>query len=107
MIEITIEARIICDGCGVAAIIDSPDRVREVAKEHGWAQFFPSNTNEKNYWYCTRCGRDTELGRAEGVIESIREWCERGHYHPSDLSDWQKGFLTARREVRAILDGDQ
>ena len=38
-------------------------------------------------------------------IQRLREWCERGHYHPSNLSDWQRGFLTARREVRQLLDG--
>jgi hypothetical protein len=43
---------------------------------------------------------------AEAAIQRVRDWCERGHYAPDTLSEWQRGFLTARREVRAILDGD-
>lgn len=54
------------------------------------------------------CIRDCEDGCCQGMsdtIDHLREWCERGHYAPGSLTDWQRGFLTARAEVRAILNG--
>lgn len=56
------------------------------------------------------CIRECEEGCCQGMgdtLEALREWCERGQYLPSSLNDWQQGFLTARREVRAILEGRQ
>lgn len=41
---------------------------------------------------------------AEAKIKRVREWCEL-RYIPLDLTDWQQGFLNARDEVQAILDG--
>jgi len=36
----------------------------------------------------------------------VRDWADRtGHYVPGQITDWQRGFLTARREVRQLLDG--
>ena len=44
----------------------------------------------------------TSAGKA--AIQRVREWCEL-RYIPLDLTDWQQGFLNARDEVQAILDG--
>lgn len=45
-----------------------------------------------------------ELLSAWAAIARVREWCEL-RYIPLDLTDWQQGFLNARDEVQAILDG--
>lgn len=48
-----------------------------------------------------------DLRELQSTLEWVDEWCDRGHYPPgSKRTQWQQGFLAARREVRAILDGD-
>jgi hypothetical protein len=43
---------------------------------------------------------------AENTLANVRDWADRtGHYVPGQITDWQRGFLTARREVRQLLDG--
>lgn len=43
---------------------------------------------------------------AENSLANVRDWADRtGHYVPGQITDWQRGFLTARREVRQLLDG--
>ncbi len=45
-------------------------------------------------------------GDAENTLANVRDWADRtGHYVPGQITDWQRGFLTARREVRQLLDG--
>lgn len=43
---------------------------------------------------------------AENTLANVRDWADRtGRYVPGQITDWQRGFLTARREVRQLLDG--
>ncbi len=43
---------------------------------------------------------------AENTLANVRDWADRtGHYAPGSVTDWQRGFLTARWETREILDG--
>ncbi len=45
------------------------------------------------------------LWKAESTLDEIRRWTQRGHYPPGATgSDWQRGFLAARYEVRHLLD---
>jgi len=44
--------------------------------------------------------------RLANTLANVRDWADRtGHYVPGQITDWQRGFLTARREVRQLLDG--
>ena len=44
---------------------------------------------------------------AEAQVQEVREWTGRGMYPPdANRSDWQRGFITARAEIRAILDAE-
>lgn len=43
---------------------------------------------------------------AENTLANVRDWADlAGHYVPGQITDWQRGFLTACREVRQLLDG--
>lgn len=87
---------VICDGCHRAA---QPEPL-DVLMDWGWTISMEEPSR------CDWCPNCTNI-RADlvGTIEHLREWCERGHYAPGSLTEWQRGFLTARSEVRAILDG--
>ena len=44
------------------------------------------------------------IAKAEAQIQEVRDWADRtGHYAPGSLTDWQRGFLAARAEVRHNL----
>ena len=48
----------------------------------------------------------TATGTAEETVRQLRDWVDRGHYPPgAKQSEWLRGFLAARAEVRRILDG--
>lgn len=50
-----------------------------------------------------QCSEHAEALRAQ--MQAVRDWCGRGQYPDGPVTDWQKGFLTARREIRDILHG--
>ncbi len=61
---------------------------------------------------CTRPAR--ARGYCDTHYRRVRKWGDptvvlrpwgTGHYVPGQITDWQRGFLTARREVRQLLDG--
>ena len=92
-----------CDGCGWAQIECHINDVDTAIGQCGWIS---REWNGQQQELCPVCRPDGPYDAVEAV-QQLREWCERGHYAPDNLSEWQRGFLTARREVRAILDEDR
>ena len=52
-----------------------------------------------------RCCLAAEVEALRARLRAVRDWCGRGQYPVGPVTDWQRGFLTARREIRDILDG--
>lgn len=43
----------------------------------------------------------------EQTVNELRDWCYRGMYPDGPTTDWQRGFLAARTEVRRIIERDE